>query len=454
MISPLFYATSRLAKIHPTAAELSQVQDYLRGLKGDQTAQHAFFAYCEEWKLAPWLYTQMQRHALLPLLSSDTQTAFQTIHDKVQAQNERRNLEATRFLQQFHELGIEAVILKGNFLLHTTYQDLGYKKMNDFDLLVHMEDWDRIQDVFFGMDYIPLGFGWGGEKQQPTKFSHTGIPFISRNYHCITGVQWGLKSPTSRYSVDLKEAWAQTEAFAFAGTPVKQLSPAYNLLHLILHMGVYKCRIRDCMDVYNLMQQYPMDEDELVDLFARSNATEKAHFTLQLTQLCSDAVSPTLLEKVRSPQGYLPRRLEKRLALIEQTGDMQEVYHDYFQDIEHVLFRFNLFPKFHQRLLFFFQLNKLIFWPRKEIVRKFSDLPEKTTWPQRLWARIKAPYYVFALIAEEIGWGITMMLFLKLFIDLLLSLKNYFGKQESYFDYLKGRGIKPKEVVNAIKGIE
>ncbi len=455
-VSPIFYATSRLAKVQPTPTELSRASDFVMGLRGKADEQAAFFAYCKQWKLAPWLCTQLQKHGLWEGLNGETQAAFQEMHSRVQTQNDNRFAEATRFLQEFEKQGIDVAILKGNFLIHSLYHDTGYKKMNDFDMLVHMEDWGRIQDIFFGLDYIPLGFGWSGEKQEPTKFSHTGIPFISRNYHCITGTQWGLKSPTARYTVDLDEAWAQSRDFDFYGLKLKQLSPSYNLLHLILHMGVYKCGIRDCMDVYNLLQQHPdLDEDELVDLFARSNATDKARFTLQLTDLCAEVVSPTLLEKLDQPRGgYLPRRLASRQQLVEKTGDMQHAYHDYFQDIEHTLFNFNLYPRFHQRLYSFFKLNGLIVWPRSEIMRKLSDLTPDASLGQKIQARIKAPYLVFALIAEEIGWGITMLLFAKLSVDLVMSLKNYFVKQPSYLDYLKERGVNPKDIMKAVKEIQ
>ncbi|MEL7530537.1 MAG: nucleotidyltransferase family protein [Bacteroidota bacterium] len=450
-----FYIASRLSKIEISESEKEEIKTALSEIAGDLDAQEDFFQYCKKWKLGPWAYVQLKRLDYLGLLRPEIIQQFEAMHSKVYQQNHDRNQEAKIYLQQFADESIEAAILKGNLLIHTAYHDLGYKKMNDFDMLVHMEDWDRIQDVYFGLDYIPLGFGWSGEKQKPAKFSHTGIPFISRNYKCIIGTQWGIKSPTSKYTVNLERLWQESSEFVFEGVKAKQLSPAHNLLHLILHMGVYKCGIRDCMDVYNLLLSHDdWDEDQLVALFAESNASEKAYFTLSLTNLCSGVVSPTLLAKLKPKKGYLMSRLKKRLALFERKGDFQHAYHDYFQDIEMCLFNFNLFPKFHQRILTFLKLNSLIFWPRNEISRKLSDvLPEDSGW-QKLKARIKAPYLVFALIAEEIGWGITMLLFAKLFVDIFVSFKNYFIKKPSYFDYLKERGVDPNDILKAVDQIQ
>ena len=41
-----------------------------------------------------------------------------------------------------------------------------------------------------------------------------------------------------------------------------------------------------------------------------------------------------------------------------------------------------------------------------------------------------------------------------LLIDLMVSLKNYFIKKESYFEYLHKRGIDPKSIENAVKNIQ
>ncbi|MFK7924487.1 MAG: nucleotidyltransferase family protein [Bacteroidia bacterium] len=451
-----FYIASRLSKIEISETEKAEIKAALQSISEDLAAQQDFFGYCKKWKLGPWAYVQLKRLNFLDLLLPEVQKSFEAMHTKVYQQNGERNQEAKIYLEQFAEQGIDAAILKGNLLIHTAYNDLGYKKMNDFDMLVHMEDWDRIQDVYFGLDYIPLGFGWSGEKQKPTKFSHTGIPFISRNYKCIIGTQWGIKSPTSKYRVNMPRLWEESSEFIFEGVKAKQLSPAHNLLHLILHMGVYKCGIRDCMDVHNLLlSRDDWDEDHLVELFAESKATEKAYFTLSLSNLCSGIVSENLLARLKPKSGgYLMSRLKKRLALFERTGDFQHAYHDYFQDIEMCLFNFNLYPKFHQRILTFLKLNRLIFWPRTEISRKLSDvLPDDSLW-QKFQARIKAPYLVFALIAEEIGWGITMMLFAKLFVDIFTSLKNYFVKKPSYFDYLKERGVDPNDILKAVDQIQ
>ncbi len=451
-----FDLTSRLAKIHQTDSEKAQIRDYLARLKGQDDLQAQFFAYCTQWKLAPWMHTQIERNALGRFFSEKTLLDFSDTHDRVVAANEARNAESVRFLQKFHEQSIDVAVLKGNLLAHTVYHDRGYKKMNDFDMLIRMDDWEKIQGIYEELNYIPLGFGWSGEKQKPAKFSHVGMSFISPNYAVITGTQWGLKSPTSKYTVDIAEAWDTSLPYDFFGVPIRQLSPAYNLLHLILHMGVYKCGIRDCMDVYNLLlAEKDLDEDLLVDLFARSNALDKAYFTLKMTDQCSGEISPSLLEKLKpASRNFLVRRTDARLKAAAETGDMQLSYNDLFHDVENNVIYFYLFPQFHLKAYFYGRILKQALWPKMDMALRLSDVSHKPTLWNRLKARAKGAYFVFALHAEEIGWGITFLLFLKFFIDLLLSLGNYLVKKGSYFDYLKARNIDPEDIKRVVKGIE
>lgn len=452
-----FYIASRLAKVQHTANELADIKGFLERISVDPSAQAGFFQYCRQWKLAPWIYAQLRELVLLPMLDEQTAADFEKSYTTAKAENEARNAEAVKFLTEFKKENIEVAILKGNLFIHTVYHDAGYKKMNDFDILIHPEDWECIQDVYLRLGYLPLGFGWAGEKEKPAKFSHTGMSFISPNFKCIIGSQWGLKSPTTHYKVDIGEAWKTARDFDFYGVPVKQLSPVYNLLHLVLHMGIYKCGIRDCMDVSNLLlAEGPLDEDEIIRVLTYSNAVEKAYFTLKLTQLCAGSVSESLLNRLTTlaRPGYHTHHLEARLEAAYQAGDMQVSYNDYFQDIEKEVIYFQLFPAFHRKLVYHYKIHRDVFFPKNKIALKLADQAQTPTLVNRVSAQLRAPGRVLGLVAQEIGWQFTLLLLLKLTFDLIASLKNYWQKKESYFDFLRKRGISPKAIEQVVKGIQ
>jgi len=450
-----FYVASRLSKISNAPEETERITEYFKKISHNAAEQTAFFNYCLKWKLAPWVNLQLQRTGYGEFFNLETLWAFQTAYDKVDNDNEHRNAEALIFLKEFKKAGIDVIILKGNLFAHNIYHDAGYKRMNDFDILVHPEDWIKIQQIYFNLGYIPLGFGWSGEKQKAAKFSHTGIPFISANFKCIIGTQWGLKSPTTNYRVNIDEAWKTARPFDFYGLKVKQLSPEYNLLHLILHMGIFKCGIRDCMDVYNLILAEKMNDDNLISLLERSNAFDKASFTLELCNHCSDTVGKNLLSQLKTGQSsFLAKRLKAREKVILESGDIHTSYNDYFQDVEKNVMYFNIVNKFHERGFFYLKILKQIFWPDMETCLKFIDKTHQPGSSNKRIARLKAPYFVFALIAQEIGWKITFILFFKLFFDQMISLIYYAVPKETYFDYLEKKGIDPKQIKNAVANVQ
>lgn len=421
----------------------------------DNSKQLDFFEYCKEWKLAPWVFIQLKMIGLLDYIEKEVVEKFEAEHNKIEIQNNLRNDTAAEFLSEFIKEGIDVVILKGNYLNHSCYENIGYKRMNDFDILIHKEDWDRIQDVYLRLGYIPLGFGWSGEKEKPATFSHVGMSFISKDYSCIIGSQWGLKSPTTAYIVDLDKIWKTTREFDFKGLKVKCLSPEYNLLHLILHLGVFKCGIRDCMDLYNLVRTHSINEDLMRCIIEDSNASSKAAFALGISNLCTPEFSQQFIESLNAPKrGFLNRRFRKRKLVAEYTGDIHHSYNDYFQDIEKQVVYFNLFPKFHLKFKFYFRILKMIYFPKMEYSLRLNDKLMKPTFVNKLISAIKAPYFVFNLIAQEIGWKFTCLLFIKLAVDLIVSLKNYIIQSKSYFDYLKLKGVDPEEIQNAVKNIQ
>ena len=448
-----FNAVSLISKINWSEIETDQINDFIKSTVNNNL-EIDFFEYCNKWKLAPWVYTQLYRNNLLHQFTIETKDKFEDTHIKIKIENEKRNKEAIRFLNEFKKQDIDVVILKGNLFAHTVYKDTGYKKMNDFDIFIHEEDWDKIQDIYFSLGYIPLGFGWSGEKQKAAKFSHVGMSFISPDFSCIIGSQWGLKSPTTNYCVNIEDAWENTKEFDFIGIKVKQLSPEYNLLHLILHMGIFKCGVRDCMDVYNYLLYETIDKTKFYDLIKQVNAIDKSYFTLTLSNICAGTLDQLINGINPNNNSFITHRLKKRLEVQYLSKDFQTSYNDYFQDIEKTVIYFNIFPNFHKKIIFYFIILKNIFFPNREVALKLSDKFGNSSLLNLIKARLKAPYYVFSLIAQEIGWKFTFLLFLKLFLDLIFSIKNYIVKKESYFDYLKKRGINPKEIEQAVKNIQ
>lgn len=96
----------------------------------------------------------------------------------------------------------------------------------------------------------------------------------------------------------------------------------------------------------------------------------------------------------------------------------------------------------------------MIYFPKMEFALGLNDQLKEPSLGHKIISIIKAPYFVFYLIAQEIGWEFTVLLFVKLGVDLLISLKNYFVRPLSYFDYLEQKGVDLKDIQKAVKNIQ
>lgn len=450
-----FKITALLSHIQLTPEEVEVCKTALEPLQSSIDDQHAFYEYCLQWKLAPWIYLQLQKHEFLSLFDTAIIEQFENTYQNVKLENENRNIIAKQFLQAFHEHNIDVIILKGNAFTQTFYGDLGYKKMNDFDILIKSEDWRKIEQIYYDLGYIPLGFGWSGEKQKPAKYSHTSVPFISTDFKCIIGTQWGLKSPTTHFTLDTEEIWDTAVPLDFYGIPCKQLSPEYNLIHLILHLGVFKCGTRDCMDLYNLVQSTPIDSEKLFAIIEKSKATQKSRYALEMCRLCSPYIPEAWIQKLSIEEpSFIKTRLHKRLEMFEEVGDIHGSYNDYFQDIEKNVIYYNLFPQFHKRVYFFIKVLRLLYFPDIKHALKFIDKSHQPTVFNKLKARLLGPWFSFSMIAQEIGWKVTVLLFVKLCVDTLISPLNYFTSKESYFQYLKKKGIEANQIKKLVQNVQ
>jgi hypothetical protein len=450
-----FRPAALLCRTRHDAHHLAEVRTFLDSLRDDDRAATAFYEYCARWKLAPWVSIQLERTGLGSLLPTDIMNRFREAHNAVRLQNEARNEEARRFLSHFADACIPVIILKGNLFAQTLYGDTGYKRMNDFDIMVRKEDWPRVRAIYASLDYLPLGNGWSGEKEKPASFSHTALPFISRNLACIIGTQWGLKSPTAPFRVDTAHAWANATPVSFNGIPVFQLSPEYNLLHLILHMGIYKCGIRDCMDVYNLLLSGTVNEEKAVTLIRDAGAEDKAVFTLEMCRACIGELPGNFLQTLQPRRSsFLARRLRARQRMIADTGDLHHSYNDYFQDIEKNLLYLQILPLFHHKLVFYGKILGQVLWPRTDMTLRFLDRSHRPSFVNRMRGRVTGPWFAFSMIAEEIGWPVTALLFGKLFADVLLSPLNYLRKRGSYFDFLRSEGINPGDIKKIVANVQ
>ena len=450
-----FTIAGKLTKVMFDADDLHQIKAFLLEIDVNEGLQKDFFIYCKESKIASWIYIRLKDNFFLDHFTEQVVLLFEQEFQKILLQNENRNDAVMPILEAFVANNIDVIVLKGNVFTQTIYKSIGYKRMNDFDILIKKEDWSKIQDIYQKLNFIPLGFGWTGEKHQATNFSHTGIPYISRNLNCMIGSQWGLKAPTSSYKFDVNDIWKTAESYDFKGIKVKKLSAKNNLLHLVLHLGVYKCGVRDCMDIYNLLLAENIGKEDFNKIFTDANGVDKAFFALNLCNKMANIPDIAALNLINNQKSSLIKSIyKKRIKAIDESQDWQVSYNDYFQDIEKNVVYFNIFHQFHVKIKIYFHIIQQIFFPKSAIALKFIEKAHQPTFINRVKAFFVAPFYVLAMLAEEIGLKATFYILIKLFFNLVSSPINYFNPKQNYFDYLEKQGIDPKAVRNLVNNVQ
>jgi hypothetical protein len=153
------------------------------------------------------------------------------------------NLDHTKELIQIVLLlegkGVEVIPYKGVVLAQEAYQNIGLRDMSDIDILIKLEDFDLIKQVFRERGYV-------ASKDVPTKFEATffkqnfeyNFDFFEndkRKYHAEP--HWKIGFKRWQTNLDFHDILPFTRKKSFFGTQMNILTPEGLLLTTSLHHG-------------------------------------------------------------------------------------------------------------------------------------------------------------------------------------------------------------------------
>jgi hypothetical protein len=145
--------------------------------------------------------------------------------DEVTQANSQRWLSATSVFQRFAAKNIPWIVLKGNAIAESIYQTLGYKQMNDIDILVRREDLQSVRQIFTDENLVSAAeITHNDGKLQ--KISHHWPPFATTDLNCFFGTHWNIVSPLRDVHVDEKSLWKRKVATSVAGLKTFRLGDA------------------------------------------------------------------------------------------------------------------------------------------------------------------------------------------------------------------------------------
>lgn len=177
----------------------------------------------------------MGQQRLLPLLAHNLRThgiadtelgRFKGVLRYVWAENQRRQMQMVPLLRALHEAHVPVMLLKGMALAHHYYDNVGLRHMADIDILVRRADAPRVIDLLAGQ-------GWQSERADRD--------FDVRHSLALTNAQ-GLEIDLHWYAIREFSGtgsddglWQRSEVVTQAGVPVRILSPADLMLHVMVH---------------------------------------------------------------------------------------------------------------------------------------------------------------------------------------------------------------------------
>jgi hypothetical protein len=188
--------------------------------------KNAFIARTRYEGLEGMLYRHAIRCGTASAFDVDQQQQLRFWYHQAAARNTANIYELRRILESVAHSRPRIVILQGMDLLHCLYKDVGLRPMEDIDLWVLPERFDR-----FSRQLMDLGYARNSnyshifQKRGTTLDVHTHIMWADR-----------IKSRALLLSKSQRVVYRDAEKFSLEGLPAMRLGPYDRALYLMLHV--------------------------------------------------------------------------------------------------------------------------------------------------------------------------------------------------------------------------
>ena len=327
-----------------------------------------------QWHIAPLLYkTLINQSTFFQSLdiSNDFLQKLKTTYVKTFFVNKINYESLAEVLEVFNKEGIEAVLLKGGFLAHFVYEDIGLRSMSDFDILVKKDDLYAAERQLskLGCEFLRTTQDTQALDYIIEKFRtnhHHLHPFIHPKGTKPLEVHWTILHQDFPFNINIEGLWERAKSAQINGEKVLVLSPEDALLNHSLHtaygnkLSVYG--LRACCDTAAIINHYrhEIDWEQLLLLAYEWGAEKYLYLTLRLSKEILRADVPEgILQNLK------PKPFKESLFLEAQKRVISAKVADTIPYIK----RFNPHSSFVKKIFFFLQRT---FIPPKELAASYS----------------------------------------------------------------------------------
>jgi hypothetical protein len=201
----------------------------------------------------PLVWHNLKVSQLDYLVPPDLAEKFLIESEKIKAINALRIKTGLLLLKELSNHGVKVAILKGIYFAESLYHNPYYKKMNDIDVLIEKNDVHLVLETLKKLKYFSAGELLGKSAENQVDISHHLPPFFSRDLNVMIGFRWEFVSPSNNIKLNYQDIWSRAKNFNFYGANCYHLTPEDNLLHLCIHLSLYKSGVKEVADIYNLI---------------------------------------------------------------------------------------------------------------------------------------------------------------------------------------------------------
>ncbi|WP_040800570.1 nucleotidyltransferase domain-containing protein [Nocardia higoensis] len=365
----------------------------------------------------PLVQRRLAAEGLFDLVPAPVRTGFGEVTDRIAEVNDKRLAAALELLRRFDERGVRCVVLKGMLFSTEIYHDPRYKRMNDLDILIEVDQVETAIEIYRELGLFATSELLGKAPEVRTRRSHHLPSFVSRDGALVVGTHWGLITPLAPYTIDYDAIWSRVRQIDFYGVPAWAMAHEDNLHHLGVHLPYYKTGVRELGDIWNLARHATDLDYELLMHEMRTAGSEPLMFhALSLAhRLVPVPPFAAIIEAARPRAGRFTRYDTARKIADIHTLLRSRSTHT--SRIEKAYTEFNMTTLAHEKRESFTRLwSGLLLVPSAE-AQRMSSLRAPSALPA-LGARLAAPYRLTRVFQRDLGKWLFPAALAKTVVDL------------------------------------
>ncbi len=227
---------------------------------------------------------------------------------------------AASILRDLKSKNIDAIGLKGIYLVENIYDNIAARPFGDIDFMVKKEDLQKTIGILKELGYAMTTYFEVADdnmdiKHVPPMFNADGLP---------VEIHWTILGENEPFSIAAKGLWERAIPANIAGVEVLSLSPEDLILHLCMHLSYQhhlKLGLRGLYDIAKVLEHNKghVDWTKLVEISKTWGSERVTWLSLMLTEDLLGAQIPPMILEYLQPKEAAPWVLAKAKAqLLEQ----------------------------------------------------------------------------------------------------------------------------------------